>query len=54
MTNPVNTKHQVDLVVSAGLVELAAHIVISEGRVLGLRVYSILPGSKSKQNMKLL
>lgn len=40
----------------AGLMELAvlaggevAHIAISDGRVLGLKVYSILPGSKSKK-----
>ena len=37
----------------AGLVGLAggeaAHIAISDGRVLGFKVYSTLPGSKSKK-----
>lgn len=39
----------------AGLVELAggekAHISISDGSVLGLKLYSILPGSKNRKEM---
>jgi len=56
---PVYTVFQVLPVYSyaalAGLVGLAggeaAHIVISDGRVLGLNVYSILPGSSKHSGM---